>query len=72
MEQKEKVYLTVEEVAGAFEISPTTVYHLAQQRKLPGFKVGGQWRFSRQVLQAWVMDRICMEEFRREVSPPVP
>jgi excisionase family DNA binding protein len=33
----------------------STVYRLAQQRQLPGRKVGRQWRFSRPLLDAWLM-----------------
>ena len=44
MPQKE--ILTAEEVAKYLRIHPYTVKRLARTGKLPGFKVGGQWRFS--------------------------
>ena len=50
-------YLTVEEVAERFGVNITTVYRLAQQGRLPGFKVGNQWRFSEARLEEWVADR---------------
>ncbi len=50
-------YLTVEEVAKRFGVNITTVYRLAQQGRLPGFKVGNQWRFSEARLEEWVADR---------------
>ncbi len=37
--------LTAEEVARYLRIHPYTVKRLARTGKLPGFKVGGQWRF---------------------------
>ena len=62
----DKEYLTVEEVAGRFGVNPTTVYRLAQRGTLPGFKVGNQWRFSRQMLELWVTDQVTVERMRAE------
>ncbi len=60
----EKAYLSVEEVAQRFRITVTTVYRLAQQGRLPGFKVGNQWRFSTEMLEAWVADRVSIERLK--------
>ena len=57
----EKVYLSVEDVARHFGINPSTVYHLAQRGQLPGFKVGGQWRFNRAMLESWAADQVTRE-----------
>jgi excisionase family DNA binding protein len=35
-----------------------TVYRLIKKGELPGFKVGGQWRFKKDLLDAWIADRI--------------
>lgn len=53
----QRTYLTVQEVAKRFGINATTVYRLAQRGRLPGFKVGNQWRFSERRLEEWVADR---------------
>lgn len=53
----EKAHLNVYAVAKYFGVKVSTVYRLAQQRQLPGFKVGGQWRFNKQLLDAWVANR---------------
>jgi len=55
--RQERSYLTVEDVAKRFGVNPTTVYRLVQQGRLPGFKVGNQWRFSEGRLEEWVADR---------------
>jgi excisionase family DNA binding protein len=55
--RNDKSYLTVEEVARRFGVNVTTVYRLAQQGKLPAFKIGNQWRFSEHRLEEWVADR---------------
>ena len=62
----DREYLTVEEVAQRFGVNPTTVYRLAQRGTLPGFKVGNQWRFSRQMLELWVADQVTVERLRAE------
>lgn len=37
--------LTVREVAAYLKITEKTAYRLAAEGKIPGFKVGGAWRF---------------------------
>ena len=46
--------LTIREVAEYLKVTEKTVYTLAQQRRIPSFKVGGQWRFRREDLGAWI------------------
>ena len=46
--------LTIREVADYLKVNEKTVYSLAQKRRIPGFKVGGQWRFRREDLDAWI------------------
>jgi excisionase family DNA binding protein len=46
--------LTIREVADYLKVNEKTVYSLAQRRRIPGFKVGGQWRFRREDLDAWI------------------
>lgn len=52
----EKPYLTVDDVAKRFSVNVTTIYRLVQRGKLPAFKVGSQWRFSKTRLEEWVED----------------
>jgi excisionase family DNA binding protein len=46
--------LTLPEVAQLLKIAEKTVYTMAQKGNLPAFKVGGQWRFRRADLDAWI------------------
>ena len=62
----EKSYLSVEEVARQFGVNATTIYRLAQKGALPGFKMGGQWRFSPEMLQGWVADQVTIERMKEE------
>ena len=46
--------LTIKEVADFLKLTEKTAYRLAAEGKLPGFKVGGSWRFKQSDLDAWI------------------
>lgn len=46
--------LTIRDVADLLKINEKTVYKLAADAKIPGFKVGGSWRFDRAVISKWI------------------
>ena len=46
--------LTIPDVANLLRVADKTVYSLVQRGDLPGFKVGGQWRFSRAAINSWI------------------
>ncbi len=46
--------MTIRDVAGFLAVDEKTIYRLAQQGKLPGFKVAGTWRFQLQDIQGWI------------------
>lgn len=46
--------LTLKQVAEYLQLAEKTAYRLAADGKLPGFKVGGSWRFKQQDLDAWI------------------
>lgn len=46
--------LTLPEVAQLLKVAEKTVYTMAQKGALPAFKVGGQWRFKRDDIDAWI------------------
>lgn len=48
------VAMTVQEVAEYLNVDPKTVYRLVNRGELPGFKVGGSWRFQKDDLDAWI------------------
>jgi excisionase family DNA binding protein len=49
--------LTIRGVAGLLHVGEKTVYGLAQRGEVPAFKVGGQWRFSREAIGSWIRER---------------
>jgi excisionase family DNA binding protein len=58
-------YLTVPEVAELLRLSEKTVYRLAQQGELPGFKAGGSWRFRREDIDAWAARLVRRQQEER-------
>jgi excisionase family DNA binding protein len=46
--------LMIKEVAEYLKVTERTIYRLAAAKKIPAFKVGGSWRFSRADIEAWI------------------
>tara|TARA_R110002095_G_scaffold150072_3_gene129649 strand:+ start:73 stop:273 length:201 start_codon:yes stop_codon:yes gene_type:complete len=46
--------LTLKEVAAYLKLAEKTTYKLAAADKLPGFKVGGSWRFKKEDIDQWI------------------
>lgn len=46
--------LTIREVAGYLKVTERTIYRLAGATKIPAFRVGGAWRFSRSDIDRWI------------------
>lgn len=59
MSEAEDEILTLAEVAAYLKAGKKTVYRLAQQGKIPGFKLGGTWRFGRTELERWIAVQIA-------------
>ncbi len=46
--------ITIKEVAEYLKIKEKTVYDLVAKGKIPGFKVGGAWRFDKADIGTWI------------------
>lgn len=51
---KSQEIMTIADVAKYLKISTKTMYRLAEQDKIPAFKVGGSWRFTKQKIDEWI------------------
>lgn len=49
--------LTIQELAVYLKLNEKTAYRLASEGKLPGFKVGGSWRFKKEDLEEWIEEQ---------------
>jgi len=50
---KHHKYLTVEELSDLLQIHRGTIYRLLKEGKLPGFRLGSDWRFSAEEIERW-------------------
>jgi excisionase family DNA binding protein len=50
--------MTVSETAAYLRMNRMTIYRLAQEGKIPAFKVGGSWRFDRQGIDDWIAQQV--------------
>lgn len=46
--------MTVKDVATYLKLNEKTADKRVVEGKLPGFKVGGSWRFRRSAIEAWI------------------
>jgi excisionase family DNA binding protein len=46
--------LTLDELAIYLKLTKKTAYKLSAEGKIPGFKVGGSWRFKRVDIENWI------------------
>jgi excisionase family DNA binding protein len=48
--------LTVSELSEYLHVHRTTIYRLLREGKLPGFRIGSDWRFSFDAIEQWQRD----------------
>ncbi len=46
--------ITIKDVAEYLKLTEKTTYRLASEGELPGFKVGGSWRFRKSEIERWI------------------
>ena len=46
--------MTIKEISEYLKIKEKTAYHLAAKGEIPGFKVGGAWRFKKREIEDWI------------------
>ena len=49
--------LTIKEVSDLLRVHPGTIYRLSREGKIPGFRIGGIWRFRRDLIVRWMAEQ---------------
>jgi len=50
--------MTPKEAAKYLGFHLVTIYRLLKKQEIPATKIGGQWRFKKDILDAWLLDRM--------------
>ena len=58
----EEEILTIRELAKYLKINERTVYLLAKEKKIPGIKIGGSWRFKKEMVDNWIIEQSTRKE----------
>lgn len=53
--------VTIKEVAEYLKIKEKTAYALAAKGIIPGFKVGGAWRFRKEQIDDWIIKQSSVD-----------
>ena len=61
MPQRTQV-MTLVEIAKYLGVHQMTAYRMLKSGRLPGFKLGRQWRTKKDVLDAWLMTQIRSQQ----------
>jgi excisionase family DNA binding protein len=62
--------LTVSELSEYLHVHRTTIYRMLREGKLPGFRIGSDWRFSLEAIEQWLRDEIKTDIEGRGVDSP--
>jgi len=49
--------LTIKELATYLKIAEKTAYRYVSEGIIPGFKVGGSWRFRKSEIDSWITEQ---------------
>jgi excisionase family DNA binding protein len=49
--------LNVSELSEYLRIHKTTIYRMLREGRLPGFRIGSDWRFSVEAIDQWLRDQ---------------
>ena len=60
--------MTVKDVATYLSVTERTVYRLVKDHRLPAYKVGGQWRFKADMIEAWMQKDGALETLTEAAS----
>lgn len=64
--------LTTRQLMDLLHLDRTTIYRMLNEGQLPAVRVGGQWRFSRAALDAWLQGNSKAAPVEAQISAPAP
>lgn len=64
--EKENEIMDLRQVSDYLHIHPATVYRYARLGKIPAFKIGYDWRFHKQLIDKWILDKVAYNTTKKE------
>lgn len=55
-------FMNIKEAASYLRLNYMSVYKLAQKRRIPACKVGGNWRFKKELLDEWLKQKATVSK----------
>jgi excisionase family DNA binding protein len=64
--------LTMKDVCDLLRVHPTTLYKLIKKGKIPGFRIGTDWRFRRDMIERWTVEQsMYAQQLRKAIETGV-
>ena len=57
-----KEVMNIKELAQYLGIGKSKIYNLIRQKKIPAAKIGRQYRFSKEVIDAWLKEKLITQK----------
>lgn len=58
-----KDVMSIKDLAEYIGLSRSKIYQLIRQKKIPASKIGRQYKFSKEVVDAWLKEKIITSSF---------
>lgn len=62
MDRMNDEIMTIKEVAKYLKMNEKTIYNLIKKKEIPAFKVGGNWRFKKSIIDKWIEERLNLKK----------
>lgn len=50
--------ITIKELAEYLHLEEHTIYKMARKGEIPAYKVAGQWRFKKEMIEEWLEQKL--------------
>jgi len=60
--------MSLDELVDYLKVSKSTLYKLVQRGHLPGKKIGKQWRFHKEAVDAWLKSQPGQSQHRKKAK----
>ena len=68
MDSIDDKWLTIDELIAYLKMGKTKLYTMAQKGKIPGSKIGSQWRFDREEIDEWIKSGRAAKQVKKPAS----